>query len=179
MAVVGIGQPFGQIFEILSNAEKTKKINPEILERLGEAINRFEEFENFWSTNKKIPLKTAFLCYFTSRNSKMILKKMLDKFREAESRKENPKVASESVGLMYSIFEIHEKLQEVKLTGTDISPLKVSRIMELAYSLRQSANQVDMLPTINEELSEFDRSIVEKEFGTLDSSIGARIVYGS
>lgn len=168
---------FQEISGLLLAARESKKIKPEVLMALDKGIRIFSDYEKFWARQKNIPIQTAFLCYLASRNSRMILTRMKDKFEEAQSKKENPRVVWEAESLILTIWELHNKITEVSETVPNISPLKVSKFLELVSSLRRSAGKVGMLPAAKEELVGFNRKMIEKEFDKLDSRIGVMILY--
>lgn len=168
---------FQEISRLLFAMGESRKIKPEVLTVLDKGVKIFSDHERFWSSQKNLPIQTAFLCFLASRNSRMILAKMKDKFEEAQPKKENPRIVWEASTLIPTIWEIYDKVTEVSATVPNVSPLKVSKFLELVNSLRQSARKVGMLPETKEELVEFDRKMIEKEFDKLDSRVGVMILY--
>lgn len=143
--------------------------------KINELADIFGESERFWSKDEKTPIDIAFVMYLASRNSRMILEKMRDRF--GEPKLANPKVATDSIRIIPALLDIHINVTNAEKQAPQVGFILPAKMIRTISSLRKIAFETNMLPSIAEELKGTPHKTVEKGFSDFDARIWGMIAY--
>lgn len=158
----------------LEEMQVSRRLDPSSLEIMQIAIKETEQKESFWLSNKEISPQTAFVLYHASRNMRMVLEKMHERFDHATKMHENPKVVDDAMTVFPELSEICgfvDFLQEA-----EIKPDTLEYVRRRIRALRNTAQKVGMLPTIEEEVKAVNKVELAKEFGDLAKNLRLNLV---
>lgn len=152
---------FDEILSSIEEMERERKIDSSKIEKLDIPIEHLREYEDFWLTNEKIPIEDAFILYHTSRNLHLILEKIKSKFLSAVEKRENPKVAEDSLSILPMISNLYDALTSLweEPLSKDVR-LFLTRHLR---TLRNTAAEISMLPSYEEEIKTVNIEDLKKE----------------
>lgn len=153
----------------IGRVAETGKIEPSISRVFDDVIKNCSDTERFWSSNEKISNKASFTLYHATRNCRIILEKMRERFKEAVTRKENPVIAEYSLRILPDLNGMCDLITSLK--GDTISSNMVTFVMNRVRGLRNTAREVNMLPSPEEEIQKVDRKMLKKHFGRFMDSL--------
>ena len=151
--------------------QETGKTDKSIFGIFDTIIEHCKKAEEFWIERKDIPVESAFLLYHSTRNSRLILEKMKDRFLLAEEKKENPKVAEDSLFVFPYLNELCFLTSSLK--EKNVTPKLKIVISQKLEALRSVASTYSMLPSPEEEIKGLDRKEMRKCFLNLSQSLQA------
>jgi hypothetical protein len=167
---------FLEFMQSLEEMEAKREVDRNTsIEKINELVSLFGESEHLWSKDKKTPIDIAFVMYLASRNSRMILEKMGDRF--GEPKLANPKVAVDSARIIPALLDLYVNLVSAEKQAPSVNFILPTRMLHSIYSLRKIASEIDMLPSIAEELKDIPRETIRKEFSDLDVRIWGMTAY--
>lgn len=169
---------FSRMFSKLDRMEKTGVIDESINLEITDLIDEFSGSERFWIENEKVPIQTAFILFRASRNAAAILKKAKERFSEAKSSQENPKVALDFRRVIYPICELYNRLREAREREPNVDFMLANQVQEGIRHLRRIAKQANMLPSLKEEMAGLNKRQLRKEFSDIDARILAGFMVG-
>lgn len=168
------GNSFTILVQRLETMEETKEVDISVVEILDKLIEDCKESEKFWIKKGGIAIEKSFLLYHASRNSRLILEKMKERFVLAGKKHENPRIISDSLALVpllselcFILFSLRKRRITSELYGV------VSQRVRL---LRNAAYNVSMLPSPEEEMKGLDRTRLEKRFNRFADTLQAMFV---
>lgn len=97
---------FAILSEQLQKMERVDEVDISVVDTLNKMIEDCRLRERFWIENEGKPVDLAFLLYHASRNSRIILEKMKQRFFEAKEKHENPRVIGDSLVIMPFLSEL-------------------------------------------------------------------------
>jgi hypothetical protein len=153
----------------LGEMQMSRKIDPSSLNLMKIAIEQSLKREKYWLSNKEIPPQTTFVLYHATRNTRIVLEKMHERFIHAAELRENPKVVDDAMTVFPELSEMcgfTDSLQTV-----DIKPEVLEFIRRRIRSLRNTAQRVQMLPTIEEEVKSVNKNELAKELGGIAENL--------
>lgn len=165
------GNALTSLYKQLVNTQETGKIAKSIFDIFDIIIKDFEKTEEFWIERKEIPVESAFLLYHSSRNSRLILEKMKARFLMAEEKKENPKVADDSLFVFPYLNDLCFLTSSLK--EKNITPELKTIISQKLGTLRSVASAYSMLPLPEEEIKGLDKKELRKCFLNLSKTLQA------
>ena len=148
---------------------ETGKIEPSISRVFDNIIKKCLDSERYWSSNEKISNKASFTLYHATRNCRIILEKMRERFEEAVTRKENPEIAVLSLRVLPDLNGLCDLITSLK--GDTISSNMATFVMNRVRGLRSIAREVNMLPSPEEEIQTVDKKDLKKHFGRFMDSL--------
>lgn len=152
----------------------SRKINTVAISTIGAVIEECESREKFWVSNTEIPPQVAFILYHASRNTRIIFEKMHDRFIQAIELHENPEVVDEATVVFPELAEMCNLLDSLK--KSEITPEMVDFLRRRVRSLRNTAQKVSMLPTIQEEAEAVNKDELARELKELAFHLKANLV---
>ena len=158
----------------LGEMQTSRKIDPSSLDLMKTAIEQNLKKEKYWLSNKEIPPQTTFVLYHATRNTRIVLEKMHERFSHATGLHENPKVVDDAVTVFPELSEmcsLTDSLQKV-----DIKPEVLEFVRRRIRSLRNTAQRVQMLPTIEEEVKSVNKNELAKELGEISETLRLNLV---
>jgi hypothetical protein len=158
----------------LQEMERVEKVNLAVVNTLNKLIDACYSTEGFWRDNQKIPIQSSFMLFHASRNVRIVLQKMKQRFVEAEGKHENPTVVHESLAVIPSLSELCATI----LSLTKQTPTKdiVDIISQKIGYLRDVAFANSLLPTPEEEMQELDKNRLKKRFTEFANTLQAMSV---
>lgn len=166
------------LLEALSNElqemEKVGKVNLAVVNTIDKLVEACYSTESFWRDNEKIPIQSSFMLYHASRNVRIVLQKMKQRFIEAEEKHENPTVVHESLAVIPSLGELCATLSS--LTKQTLTKDMVGIISQRVGYLRDTAFVNSLLPEPEEEMKELDKNRLKKRFGEFANTLQAMSV---
>lgn len=166
------------VSESFDRMEETGKIDISIIDKLDGVINEFIRLEGLWLSDSKTPVQITFPFYLGCRNCNLIMNKMKQRFKGAESGKGNPKVVVDAAMVLPTINEIYIRTLSALGSRPRINFDIPKQLINSIFNLREIAKKANMLPPKKEELKNVNIRILKREFNKLDDFIGAAIIYG-
>jgi hypothetical protein len=139
----------------LEEMQASRRLDETAIPMIKQAINESIKREESWLSNKNLPTQSAFVLYHASRNTRMILEKMLNRFMLAAQRHENPKVVDDAMVVFPELHELCGYIDSLKADNLSGSFLEF--IKKRVRALRNTADRVGMLPTTEEEVTKVKR----------------------
>lgn len=165
---------FTILIEKLEKMEQLQKVDVSIVEILDDLIKECKETERFWIENENLPIDTSFLLYHSTRNSRLVLEKMKNRFIMAAKKGENPHVISDSIEIVPIVSELYEATLSLKERPITLEILSfISNRLKL---LRNVAYKVSMLPSPEEEIAEVDKAKFKKRFSRFAETLQAMFI---
>lgn len=158
----------------LQKMEKVEKVDPVVVNTFEKLIDTCYSTENFWRDNEKESIQSSFMLYHASRNIRIILQKMKQRFIEAKEKHENPAIIHESVAVIPSLSELCVTISS--LTKQTLTKDLVDIISQKVGYLRDVAFANSLLPTPEEEIQELDRNRLKRRFGQFADTLQAMSV---
>jgi hypothetical protein len=149
----------------LGEMQTSRKVDLSSLEIIKTAIDKSAEREDYWLSNKKIALQSAFVLYHAARNTRIVLEKMYERFLHAAEMRENPKVVDDAMSVIPELSEMCgyvDSLQNIKITAEVLEFVR-----RRTRNLRNTAQRVEMLPSIEEEMKAVDRKALARELNSV------------
>ena len=165
---------FTVLIEKLEKMEQLQKVDVSVVEILDELIKECKATEHFWIENENVPIDTSFLLYHSTRNSRLVLEKMKNRFIMAAKKGENPHVIFDSIEIVPIVSELYEATLSLK--ERPITPEVLSFISNRLKLLRNVAYKVSMLPSPEEEIAEVDKAKVKKRFSRFAETLQAMFI---
>ncbi|MBC7112708.1 MAG: hypothetical protein H5T34_01580 [Candidatus Methanomethyliales bacterium] len=165
---------FVALIEKLERMEQLKVVDISVLEILDDLIKDCKETELFWIENRNLPIDTSFLLYHSTRNSRLVLEKMRDRFITARKNKENPHIISDSIEIVPILSELYEAT--LSLRDRPITPEVLSFISNRLRLLRNIAHRVSMMPSPEEEIAKIDKEKFKKHFSRFAETLQVMLI---
>lgn len=159
------------LYNQLVITQETGKVDKSIFDIFDAVIEDCKKAEEFWMERKEIPIESAFLLYHSSRNSRLIVEKMKTRFLMAEEKKENPKVAEDSLFVFPYLNELCFLLSSFE--EKNVTPELKTIISQKLGALRSVASTYLMLPSPEEEMIELNKKELRKCFLNLSKTLQA------
>lgn len=158
----------------IEEMQVSRKISPAAISTIGAIVEECKDREKFWVSDTEIPPQVAFVLYHASRNARMIAEKMHSKFTQASELHENPKVVDETAVVFPELSEMCNLLDSLKKSA--ITSEMVGFLRRRVRSLRNTAEKVSMLPTIQEEAEAVSKDELARELEELAFHLKANLV---
>lgn len=158
----------------LGEMQASRIVDLSSIELMKNAVEKSTEREEYWVSNKEIEPQTAFVLYHASRNTRIVLEKMRERFVHAAELHENPKVVDDAMIVFPELIELCgyiDSLQNIKIT-TELLEFVRRRIR----NLRNTAQRVGMLPSIEEEMKAVDKKALAKELNSVAEHLRLNLV---
>lgn len=164
---------FAVLIEKLEKMGQLQKVDTSIVEILDDLIKKCKETERFWIESKNLPIDTSFLLYHTTRNSRLVLEKMKNRFVMA-AKNENPHIIFDSMEIVPIVSELYEATLSLK--ERPITPEVLSYLSNRLKSLRNVAYKVSMMPSPEEEIAGVDKVKFKKRFSRFAETLQAMFI---
>lgn len=158
----------------LEEMQASRKLDESAIPTIRQAIIENKKREDFWLSNKEIPHQAAFVLYHASRNNRIIMEKMLDRFLTATQIHENPKVVDDAMLVYPELNEMcsfMDSLKTVKLTDSVLGFVRTR-----VRILRNTAEKAKMFPTTEEEIKKVNKTEFAKELGAIADDLRLNLV---
>jgi len=165
---------FEILFQKLQDMEESQKIDLSVVDLINSLIENCKDDEKFWVKNEKIPLEVSFLLYHSTRNARLVLEKMKDRFLKAEEKHENPKIVSDSITVMPALATLCNIIFSLK--GKTITPEIQSFVLKRLKALRSTADEANLLPSPEEEMKTVNRRKLKGRFNRFANTLRAMLV---
>jgi hypothetical protein len=131
------------------------------------------KMKKYWADQKVVSVGSAFIFYSAMHNAELVLNKMRDRFNKAHQADDNPGVACDSLLIMPIISEVFQKTARAAEEQQRLSPFLPTEMLKLVSTLRTTARQVNLLPTIDEEVKRTDKNLLRETAVELDKKFVA------
>lgn len=133
----------------------------------------FTKLGQHWIDQKEVSVGSAFIFYSATHNTKLVLNKMKERFKNAHKIGDNPSVACDSLLILPIISEVYHKTAQAAEEKQKLNPFRPNEMLKLVSALRTTAKLVGLLPTIDEEIKKIDKSELKKTATELDKKFVA------
>ena len=157
----------------LNKMENKGFIDTAFTSKIDTLDSEFTRMEQYWTAQKEVPVGSAFIFYSAMHNSKLVLNKMKQRFKNAHKTDDNPGVACDSLLILPIISEVYQKTVQAAEEKQRLNPFLPHEMLKLVSTLRTTAKLVGLLPTLNEELKKVDKSQLRKTAVGLDKKFVA------
>lgn len=161
------------LIQLLESMEETQVVDLSITGIIDNLISDCSSTELYWMKSD-IPIETSFLMYHSSRNSRIILEKMKQRFIESVEKHENPAVIGDSLQVAPMLSELHQAVSFLK--ERKMAPEMYSLLSKRLKALRSVASDVSMLPSAEEELRSVDKKKLKRRFGRFADTVQAMFI---
>jgi hypothetical protein len=134
--------------------------------------------KKYWADQKIVSVGSAFIFYSAMHNTELVLSKMRDRFNAANRSRDNPGIACDSLLVMPIISEVFQKTVRAAEEKEKLSPFLPTEMLRLVTTLRTTAKQVNLLPTIDEEIRRIDKNLLKQTAMELDKKFVASNLVG-
>jgi hypothetical protein len=158
----------------LSEMQASRKLDLSSLDLMKTAITGSAKRERYWLSNREVEPQTAFVLYHAARNTRIVLEKMHERFVHASAIHENPKVVDDAMAVFPELAEMCgfvDSLQNIKVTA-DV----LEFVRRRTRNLRSTAQRVNMMPTIEEELKDINRKDLAKQLNSVAEDLRLNLV---
>lgn len=131
------------------------------------------KMKKYWADQKAVSAGSAFIFYSGMHNAELVLSKMRDRFNKAHGSNDNPGVACDSLLVMPIISEVFQKAARAAEEKERLSPFLPTEMLKLVSTLRTTARQVSLLPTLDEEVKRTDKNLLKETAMELDKKFVA------
>jgi hypothetical protein len=131
------------------------------------------KMKQYWTDQKAVSVRSAFIFYSAMHNAELVLSKMKDRFSKAHETDDNPGVACDSLLVMPIISEVFQKTDRAAEEQQRLSPFLPTEMLRLVSTLRTTARQVNLLPTLDEEVKRTDKNLLRETAVGLDKKFVA------
>jgi hypothetical protein len=135
--------------------------------------SEFTRMEQYWTAQKEVPVGSAFIFYSAMHNSKLVLNKMKQRFKNAHKIADNPGIACDSLLMLPIISEVYQKTVQAAEEKQRLNPFLPHEMLKLVSTLRTTAKLVGLLPTLDEELKKIDKNQLRETAVGLDKKFVA------
>ncbi|MEX2705365.1 MAG: hypothetical protein Q6352_008910 [Candidatus Freyrarchaeum guaymaensis] len=163
------GNDFKTLLEQLEQMNETQKVDISVVKVLDSLIEDCRTNERFWIKNEKIPIETSFLLYHSTRNSRLILEKMKQRFILADEKEDNPHIVSDALQVVPVLNELYEVISALKYL--EIKTELLSFLSSKLRQLRNVASIASMIPSPEEEIKEIDKKKLKRRFSRFADTI--------
>jgi hypothetical protein len=163
-----------ELSDQLQEMEKVRKVDKTVLKTIDKLLEGCHSTESFWRDNKKESVQNSFMLYHASRNVRIILQKMKQRFLEAEEKHENPVVVEDSIAIIPTLSEVCVTISS--LVKQTLTKDLVKMVSEKVQYLRDVALANSLLPTPEEEIQELDEKRLKKRFSEFAGTLQAMYV---
>jgi len=163
-----------ELSDRLQKMERAAEVDRTVLNTLDKLIDACYSTESFWRDNKKESVQSSFMLYHASRNARIILQRMKQRFIEAEEKHQNPLVIEESIAIIPPLSELCVTISS--LVKQTLTKDLVNMVSEKVQYLREVAFANSLLPTPEEEMQELDEKRLKKRFGEFADTLQAMFV---
>ena len=157
----------------LSKMEAEGFVNPSFVTKIEKLDSELTRMKRYWVEQKEVSVGSIFVFYSAMHNSKLILSKMSERFKEAHRTGDNPSVACDSLLIMPIISEVYQKTLQAAEEKQKLNLFRVNEMLRLVSALRTTAKLVRMLPTLNEEVKKADKNQLKETAKELDKKFVA------
>lgn len=162
---------FTNLIRVIEKMEDSKKVDPAVIGVLDKLIESCKEIQKYWVEREDLPIEDSFILYHASRNSRLVLEKMKKRFLLAEERHENPEVIDDSLLMLPHLSELCSIVSF--FTKRELTPESRLLISQRLRLLRDSASNVSMLPSPEEEKKGLNREKLKRRFDRFTNTLQA------
>lgn len=158
----------------LEEMQVSRKLDESAIPVIKQAIINNKEREDFWLSNKEISPQAAFVLYHASRNTRVIMEKILARFLTAAELHQNPHVVDDAMLVYPELNEMCSFMDSLKTAKLTDSLLGFVRTR--ARILRGTAEKAKMFPTTEEEMAKVNKTDLAKEIGAIAKDLRLNLV---
>jgi len=145
----------------LGEMQTSRKVDLSSLDLMKNAIAKSTEREQYWLSNRDIAPQSAFVLFHASRNSRMVLEKMRERFAHALEKHENPQVVDDAMIVFPELSEVCGYIDS--LQGVEITIDLLQFVRRKVRNLRNTAQKAEMWPSFEEETKTVSKAELAKE----------------
>ena len=149
----------------LGEMQTSRKVDLSSLDLMKNAIAKSTEREQYWLSNRDIAPQSAFVLFHASRNSRMVLEKMRERFAHALEKHENPKVVDDAMIVFPELSEVCGYIDS--LQGVEITMDLLQFVRRKVRNLRNTAQKAEMWPSFEEETKTVSKAELAKELSSV------------
>ena len=173
---INVFEAFGNIAKSIELAEQVGKVDLEILEPLKIVYSEFEKISDHWlDSDYDEQFEDVFPLYHMSRNCKLVLYKMIQRFELAPSVKDDPKVASDASMVLPLLIDMFNVLEECKSGAMAVNE---SRGFDRTRNLRKIAKEVNMLSDGFDDIKTIPADVKKKGYEVFANFIVGAVAIG-
>jgi hypothetical protein len=158
----------------LEEMQVSRKLDESSIGIIHDAIGEARSREVFWVSNKEVEAQTAFVIYHAARNTRIVLEKMHQRFKQATEIHENPKVIDDAMTVFPELSEMCSFIDS--LQKVEIKPELLEFVRRRIRNLRNTAQRVQMLPSLEEEVKSVNKKDLAKELGSVAEDLRLNLV---
>jgi len=145
--------------------EEKREVDLKIIPDLRALAKEYSQIERYWA-KQDIDANVAFPAFHAARNSRIIVEKIIKRFEEHKPN-ENPKIVSETENVIPLLLEISSRLKAAQEILPETQLYLSRQLFDTTRKLRNTANNMGMLPSLDDELEDVDKKILIEEFDNL------------
>ena len=157
----------------LNKMEAESFVDPSFTTKIDTLDLELTRMKKYWVNQKEVAVGSAFIFYSAMHNTKLVLGKMKQRFKNANKTGDNPGVACDSLLVLPIISEVYQKTTQAAEEKQRLNPFLPNATLKLVSTLRTTAKLVSLLPTLNEEVKETDKKQLQKTAVELDKKFVA------
>ena len=157
----------------LNKMETEGSIDSFFIAKIDTLNSELTKMRQYWIDQKEVSVGSAFVFYSAMHNANLVLSKMKGRFKNADKNGDNPAVACDSLLVMPIISEVYQKAAQAAEEKQRLNPFLPNEMLRLVSTLRTTAKLVHLLPTLDEEVKEIDKTQLKKTAVELDKKFVA------
>jgi hypothetical protein len=157
----------------LNGMETKGTIDVAFIPKIDTLDSEFTRMEQYWVNQKEVSASSAFVFYSAMHNTKLVLSKMRQRFKNAHKSDDNPGIACDSLLLLPIISEVYQKATQAAQEKQRLNPFLPHETLKLVSTLRTTAKLVGLLPTLDEEMKKIDKKQLRETAVGLDKKFVA------
>lgn len=158
----------------LEEMQVSRKLDESAIPTIGQAIQESKIRENYWLSNKEMPSQSAFVLYHATRNTRMILEKMHERFIHTAELHENPKVIDDAILVFPELQELCSFIDTMQ--KAEVTDSLLDFVRKRVRSLRNTAQKAQMFPSIDEEMKMVNKTDLKKELNAIADDFRLNLV---
>ena len=160
--------PFEILIEKFERMEIDGVIDTSAILELQNAIDDCSKNEKFWIKSEN-NVSDSFLMYHATRNNRLISEKIKERLCMAKNNSDNPQIALDALKILPSMAEIFDLISSME--NKKLSQSVVDYVSNQSRVLREKAEVVSLLPSIEDESASLDKRKVRSRFNRLVKAV--------
>ena len=152
----------------LNRMETERLVDHSFVAKIDTLGSEFTKMKQYWSDQKAVSVRSAFIFYSAMHNAELVLSKMKNRFSKAYETDDNPGIACDSLLIMPVISEVFQKTAQAAEEKQSLNPFLPTEMLKLVSTLRTTAKLVNLLPTLDEEVKGIDKNRLKETAMEID-----------
>ena len=163
------------LFKKLEDMQASRTLDETAIPIIKNAVDENMAKEQYWLSSEEMPTQTAFVMYHASRNTRIILEKMRERFIRAVELHENPKVVDDAIAVFPELQELCVFTDSLEKTP-EITASLLEFVRKRVRSLRNTAEKAHMYPSIEEEMKKVDKNAFKEQLSAVADDLRLNLV---